>query len=322
MLATGILLLAAALSGWMLVSWQLEHQLLGRARAVADVLDALRDQASRANGYYVRRDSSQDPSKVGRYLASVDVLTQGPEGPRTDTFHQKNPFLVLADLSEQLAAGPGTVRFRMVSDNPMNAANRADRYEVQALREMREQGGAERWTLVGGSMRYVRPLIATAACLACHGDARLAPGTVKALYPLPPDGAPGGGYGFVQGQVMGMTSVTVAAEPGFMSAAAAAFGWTGAGHWSPWILLAAGAAAGLAGLAAAVGLLWHGVGVPLRAQVRYAQDLVVAEDPRQLEPPVQDDALEHTARSELSRLGTALRAIHESLATAQQRLRR
>lgn len=183
---------------------------VAHARTVADMVDAFRSQASKHGGFYVRRNEKDDEQKVGRYLASFPSSLANESGPDTNlVFHQKNPFLAVADYSEEVLKSKAAAKFRMVSDNPMNRTNKTDAFEADALRHVRQTKDNERWLVVGKDLRYVRVLTATAACLSCHGAPSAAPAIVRAKYPAPATNAAGGGYGFKLDDVMGLTSVTI-----------------------------------------------------------------------------------------------------------------
>lgn len=279
-----------------------------RARSVVDVLDALREMTTRAGGFYVRRDSSDDPAAVGRYLTSVDVIAQGPEGARTRTFHEKTPFMVLGDLSAEVRNGLAGVRFRMVSDNPMNPANAADAFESRSLAALRVAAGGDQWLVADNVVRYVRPLKATKACMGCHALPLAASNPVKALYPSPADGAAGGGYGYVEGQLVGLTSVTLARQTlaAVLRSRAAE-------------LLTAALAIPVLG---AVLWLWviRRFIRPLRLQVDYAGHMASGESPLELVAPTPSGGTLGSA-NEIHGLGASLLALHESLALAGQWMR-
>lgn len=279
-----------------------------RARSVVDVLDAVRDMTSRADGYYIRRDSSDDPANVGRYLTSVDLVAQGTEGMRTHTFHHKPHCLAMGDLSAELRARLAQVRFRVVSDNPFNSANAPDAFEGRSLALLRAAGGGEQWLLAEGTARYVRPLVATKACLACHGQAQEALSPIKALYSPPGDGAAGGGYGYREGQLVGLTSVTMA-KPSLTATLRVRM---------PELLAAALAVSTLGAI------LWSCLKrrfiQRLRRQAHYAAQLASGVAPLEVVPP-ENRAGASSSKNEIDGLGASLRAMHESLASASEWMR-
>ncbi len=108
---------------------------------------------------------------------------------------------------------------RRVTLRPRNPVNTPDAWERQALESFdrlpaADRPGAERFeVLTDGNrrtLRYLKPLITGAACLACHGDPLAIPQEVRAVldrrYPL--DRA----TGFAEGDVRGAISVRMPLE--------------------------------------------------------------------------------------------------------------
>jgi hypothetical protein len=80
---------------------------------------------------------------------------------------------------------------RQVARKYRNPDNKPDEYEERALAQMEEDPGAWKdrdWfeKVIDGesaTMRYMRPLFVTEACLTCHGDASTVPAFVRETYP-------------------------------------------------------------------------------------------------------------------------------------------
>jgi mono/diheme cytochrome c family protein len=266
--------------------------------------DALRTQAAKSGGFYVRRLATDDVAKVGRFLATYDLEAKDKDGNTVAlSFHQKNPFLLLADYSAEVAASPAKAKFRLASDNYMNPANAPDLFEVAALTALRASGDkTEYWNLENGQLRYARALRATAACLSCHGDAAKAPSVVRSLYRPPVGSERGGGYGYQEGELVGLTSVTVPHMGPLQMLKS-----QGVGFWASAVVLL-----GLMGLS--LFLLFRGVVLPIRRQTAYARALAAASDPHEVSPPSQSGT--HADNNELTQALLSMNALNESLATA------
>jgi hypothetical protein len=283
---------------------------LSHARTVADMADAYRAQAAQHGGFYVRGDSPESAQKVGRFLASFELNTTLADGAsKTYTFYQKNPFLALGDYSLEVQKSPAAAKFRMVSDNFMNPANKPDRFELPALQEMRRAKTTESWGIVNGQLRYLRALPATKACLTCHGPAQSAPAVVQAKY-LPPTGSDvGGGYGYKEGDIIGLTSVTIAHKTPLQMLAAQHIGfWLSAGFVVGIMLLS-------------YSFILTGIVRPLRLQSKYAEAVAAGEDLKKIRAPTFDKD-ESTSRNELHLQSHALKSLHESMQAALEFIQR
>lgn len=280
---------------------------LAHTRTVADMTESFRTLASKHGGFYVRRPNNQEVAVVGRYLDSVSTESHDPvTGLATgETFHQKNPFLALADYSEVVAQSPAQAKFRIVSDNYMNPSNAPDLFETSAIERFKAEFKDETAKVEGGSLRYARPIKATAACLKCHGDPKDAPAAVRTLYPPPMDGSMrGGGYGYREGEVVGLTSVTVPHKtPAQMIAS------QGATFWIAAVLL-------LTIMGLALLLVLQGIVAPIRQQTEYAQKLALAQDPSAVPRP-RSVGTQHSM-NELHQQGQALLALQETLSAVQK----
>ena len=109
---------------------------------------------------------------------------------------------------------------RRVSLRRRNPANEPDAYERRVLDSFERlpadaRPGAESWRLVredgGEALRYLKPLVANAMCLTCHGEITEIPPTVRAVIAreYPDDRA----TGFSVGDVRGAVSVRVPLPP-------------------------------------------------------------------------------------------------------------
>lgn len=109
---------------------------------------------------------------------------------------------------------------RRVSLRRRNPANEPDAYERRVLESFDRlpadaRPGAEAWELVRQdgreTLRYLRPLVANAMCLTCHGPVTEIPPTVRAVIAreYPDDQA----TGFSAGDVRGAVSVRIPLSP-------------------------------------------------------------------------------------------------------------
>ncbi len=284
---------------------------LAHSRTVADMADSLRQLVARNGGIYVRRRADEDLGKVGRYLSEY-VAEPNPGEPVDQpfhVFHQKNPFLALADYSAEVQQSPAAAKFRLTSDNMMNPANQPDLFDLQALSVMRETGVSEYWQVKGEVLRYARALRADKTCLACHGRPEDAPAVVRSKYKAPDGGRKGGGYGYTLGEVVGVTSVTVP-HTGFVTLLVQQ-------SWGFWISIAV-----ILTLIAFVFMqLMRGVVKPLMRLSRYAEDIAHTDDLCSVRQPVFD-ADESSSRNEIHQQLFALKALHESMRSAVDHITR
>jgi len=283
---------------------------LQHSRTVADMADSFRKVAAKHGGYYVRRESSDDVQMVGRYLA--EFTSEKTEDGRQYVFHQKNPFLAIGDYSAAVQESPAAAKFRITSDNYMNPANQPDLFDLAAMKDMRESGTTETWAIVKGQLRYARALRAEKACLACHGAPQAAPSAVQANYRAPIGSIKGGGYGYEEGQVVGVTSVVVP-------------------HMTPLEMLSQQAAGFWASIIVVLGLMissfWlavRGVVKPLKKLSSYANTVANAgelEDLEGLKDPVFD-ADESSSGNEIHRQAFAVKSLRESMQAAMAHIKR
>jgi hypothetical protein len=277
---------------------------VSHTRTVADMADAYRAQAARHGGFYIRREASEPVEQVGRFLAHFPVDATLADGSvRKLVFHQKNPFLALGDFCSEVQKSPAAAKCRMASDNYMNPANAPDLFELTALQKMREGNRSEYWGIVQGQLRYTRALIADKACLSCHGDPDKAPPFVQAQYRTPVGSKVGGGYGYQEGAVVGITSISIAHKTPMEMIRS-----QNAGFWmSASFVLALMALSYLA--------VRRGLVAPLRSQLRYTEAIAASEDLKAVPMPVLDED-EATSSNEIHQQSHALKALHDSMQSA------
>ena len=283
---------------------------LAHARTVAEMADSFRNMVANYGGIYVKSESAADVSRMGRFLNVYPGETVGPDGKRKNVeFHQKNPFLALADYSDQVQQSAAKSKFKLSSENYMNPSNAPNAADQQAIDALRNSSDNEYWFVQGGTLNYARPLRAVPACLACHGDPAKAPASVLKLYPAPSKALPAGGYGYRDGEVVGISMVTVPHQSPMQMAMA-----QGAGFWVSLLCLFAIMGGGLF-------LLWNGILNPVRRQTRYANQLASSTDPAAVRIPKLGRFASDT-HNEIAQQHRALAAVHESLITAHRFLAR
>lgn len=300
-----VLMVSAIISTFLF--WAAENNLnaeLAHSRTVADMADSLRTLVARQGGYYVRRQADDDVTKVGRYLAEYPAMATSPGEPEASyVFHQKNPFLALADYSQVVHQSPAAAKFRITSDNMMNPANQPDLFDMQAMAVMRQTGTHEYWRVQDGVLRYARALKAEQSCLACHGHPDRAPAFVRMRYKAPDGSVKGGGYGYQLGEVVGVTSVTVP------HTSFGAMLWHQSwGFWASVFMV-------FALTATLFWLLVRWMVKPLLRLSRYADEIAHTEDLRRVRQP-RLDADEASSANEVHQQSFALKALHESMRSA------
>jgi hypothetical protein len=114
-------------------------------------------------------------------------------------------------------SGHDVRRVSLRNRNPHNAPDAYERAVLESFDRLgvEERPGSEHWEVVREdgreSLRYLKPLVANAMCLTCHGDASRIPPAVKAVLDeeYPGDRA----TGFSEGDVRGAVSVRVPLVP-------------------------------------------------------------------------------------------------------------
>lgn len=182
-----------------------EAQLQSQARTVADHVEAFGAWVSKHGRLWAK----DDPSSFLGELEVVEAssLKDPSSSPRTAVFYSKNPALAQREFSEAVADSESHARFRMTSDNYMNPLNQPDAFESNALSIIKEQNLKEYSQLFEGTFRYARTVVHEQSCISCHGTPEAAPREVTAKYGTK------NGFGFKAGDVAGVISVQLPAEP-------------------------------------------------------------------------------------------------------------
>lgn len=180
-----------------------EAQLLNQARTTADHVEAFGAWVSKHGRVWTRDESTSFLGKLE--VVEADSLAQG--NPKSDVFYSKNPALAQREFSEVVAASDSHARFRMTSDNFMNPLNKPDGFEARAIRFVKQHKVDEYTQLTGGVYHYARAVIHKDSCISCHGSPAAAPREVTERYGTQ------NGFGFKAGDVAGVISVSLPAEP-------------------------------------------------------------------------------------------------------------
>jgi HAMP domain-containing protein len=204
-----VFLIALALVGgafYLLLDRIYVNQLKSQAETVADNVEAFGSWVAQYGRVWVKGDKRS-------YLGHLNVMQaqEGPDGEQPKLvpvdFYSKNPALAQREFSEVVEQSPSAAKFRLTSHNVMNPNNAADEFEAAALERIRGEGLKEFVELTPTGLRYARAVYDKAACIACHGDPGKAPEDVKTRYGVEH------GFGFKEGDVAGIVSVRVPAQP-------------------------------------------------------------------------------------------------------------
>lgn len=266
-------------------------ELQRQAREMADNVDAFGKWVSQYGRVWVK-----DKAETA-FLSEMSFVTDGRDAPGTAvSFYSKNPALAQREFSEVVAKSTTSARFRVTSDNWMNPANKPDPWEARAITAIKNEGLDEYNQIVNGRYRYARKIVDSASCIACHGDPADAPADVTRRYGRER------GYGFKTGDVAGIISVSLPAEP----LLAASFGVLG-----PLEI-------GLIVLAFAILYIFmhYGVARPIRKLTRDAQLISIGK-------PVDlgVKGIRQESRNELGQLALAIARLRTSMELAIRRMK-
>ncbi|MFO1388982.1 DUF3365 domain-containing protein [Cellvibrio sp.] len=127
-------------------------------------------------------------------------------------FYSKNPALAQREFSEVVAKSSSPAKFHMTSQNVMNPVNAPDGFESMALAIVTKTGASEYSEFADGQYRFAQTIYHKASCISCHGDPAKAPEDVIKRY------GSERGFGFKEGDVAGVISVSIPAKPLYMRA--------------------------------------------------------------------------------------------------------
>lgn len=313
----------------------IHNQALHRAKDTANLVEALGDLSAGYNGFWVFKDPNK-PLPVGDFL-DVKILNEpkpllaeqpglssqeglarrvalrygGMDLPEAieaghasqlAAFMRKNPALVQRELSDVVEKSPMRVKFRLTSDrffNPKNAPNPFEQSALASLRASTEKA-SDYWEIKDGALLYARRLTAKAGCMSCHDTAERAPEVIKAKY------ANSNGFGYVEGGVAGVISVTVPIERQGATEMARTM------DPMSWTLLAVLCAFILMSIAWFVSLT-----ASAKAMSRYMAQILHSKPGEKIQRFTLDKD-EATSRNELHRVSLGIKALHRALRLAQK----
>lgn len=198
-----VALLAIGGAYYLVLSHVYYSELQRQARGMADNVDAFGKWVSQYGRVWVK-----DKSET-KYLSQVSFGTLAGNDPNQKpvSFYSKNPALAQREFSEVVSKSTASAKFRITSDNWMNPANKPDPWEAEAISAIKNRGEDEYIQIIDGRYRYARKIVHAASCVGCHGNPATAPRDVTEQY------GTDRGYGFKVGDVAGIISVSLPAEP-------------------------------------------------------------------------------------------------------------
>ena len=295
-----------------------------QARTVADMVENVGTWASQYKGVWVRNDPAADKFKVGDFLEREAAWSRADKPPPSPipalavtnpfgadeakprpyaveanppraAFHRKNPALVQRELSQVTQASPAGAKFRMTSDKFMNPNNAPNLFEMTAIDALQNSANTEYAEVRGDSLLYARKLVATSACLQCHGTPERAPPALLERY------GSSNGFGYKEGGVAGVISVVIPLQyaPAKLLRDISAWTWVAIGAFL------------LSALCVMI-YVQHFIISPVRALNFYAEK--AAHSGLRMDiGRLQFAENEHDSGNEIHRLNAAIRAMYQSI---------
>jgi HAMP domain-containing protein len=178
-----------------------QQELKSQAKSVVSNVEAFGAWVAQSGRIWVK-DNAADS-----YLGEQTFIPTSGVSQDVVHFYSKNPALAQREFSEAVAKSDSPAKFRMTSLNVMNINNAPDAFEKLALEIVTSSGSDEHIEFIDGNYRYAKAVHHKASCIACHGDANNAPADVIARY------GKLHGFGFKEGDVAGIISVTIPTKP-------------------------------------------------------------------------------------------------------------
>lgn len=185
-----------------------QQELKSQAKTVVSNVESFGEWVAQ-NGRVWIKEGSQDS------FLTQELYRESCENPDVQGFvhfYSKNPALAQREFSEVVAKSSSPAKFRMTSQNVMNPVNAPDGFEALALAIVTKTGAAEYSEFVDGQFRYAKTIYHKASCIACHGDPANAPEDLIKRY------GSERGFGFKEGDVAGVISVSIPENPLYLRA--------------------------------------------------------------------------------------------------------
>lgn len=168
-------------------------QLITQAETMVNNAEALGDHVSQNGRFWIKSGADYG----GKWIDKI--ATQDGQ-----FFYSKNPAMVQREFSDQIYANGFPARFRLTALDVMNPNNAPNDFERKALTEIKAALSQKpKHQYSNNKFEYVKPIYYVASCLACHGDVKNAPASVRQLY------GETNGYGYKVGDLAGAISVSI-----------------------------------------------------------------------------------------------------------------
>lgn len=150
-------------SNWRALQRQVLEIVTTQGRDIFRMIEAMRLWNARHGGLYVIQSESSPPNPY------LDVPDRDPVTISGKHLTMVNPAYMTRQVAGAILEQTG-IRVHLTSLKPINPANKADPWEVEALNSF-ELGARERSEILSDStrqVRYMAPLVTLEPCLVCH----------------------------------------------------------------------------------------------------------------------------------------------------------
>lgn len=185
-----------------------QQELKSQAKTVVSNVESFGAWVAQNGRVWVKEGSKESFLSQELYRVSCEI----DDEQNFVHFYSKNPALAQREFSEVVAKSSSPAKFHMTSQNVMNPINAPDDFEKTALAIVTKTGAAEYSAFENGQYRFAQTIYHKASCISCHGDPAKAPEDVIKRY-----GAEHG-FGFKEGDVAGVISVSIPSHPLYMRA--------------------------------------------------------------------------------------------------------
>jgi hypothetical protein len=251
----GVLISSLGAAAWWTADTLLVSRAVNEGRIVADMAETVGRWASQYGGVHARTQGA-NAALPGSFLtrsvyAGTDQdaeLLRGSKAEnrqgereamnRLESYYWKNPALIQREVADVLMASNSLTQYRMTARTVLNRNNAPNPFEIEAMdalqKAFKEHGAEamgkatplassfsglktapnEYWKIQGGQLLYARAVIAQKSCLRCHDTPETAPEFLRVNQQF--NG--GGGFGYKEGQPVGVISVKLPVQTGFQAA--------------------------------------------------------------------------------------------------------